>query len=506
MTDAHDRAEVGAPASARAPGSPAGESGDQVSPTSVRRHAPPPGAPGRMLGGPGSGPPTAPPPSLPFTFLAAGGVGLIGFGIALALAADEAVLHPRLQAVVGAAHVGLLAFASTAVLGALHQFGPVVGMRALRSVAAARVTAVLWITGAWLLPNGFAHGPEWTVAAGGSLLFVAVLVTAWNVSAALLERGKGTPVEGLRYSTALLVVTASFGILYAFDRDAGWFPLYTHRVLAHAHLGLLGWLGLTYVAVAEKLWPMFLLSHRPTARSGAWAVRLLAAGTTVLATGVLFASRVAGLVGGVVAAAGLGAHLVSMAGVLKHRRRRLELLHAFVLTAAGFMVFAVVLGAAATLGDVSTLTRTRLVAAEVAALFAWVALAIVGHAHKIVPFISWGLIRNLGISHKADGKPVLFADLYDDWLARATFASGAAGGVLIVGGLLSGTASAIAAGALSYSVCGAIALGNLGLGPGRAVRKIAASRPMAGTGVHATPVQMVAAPASTDPSNLSVKG
>ncbi len=478
----------------------------------VRRHAPPPGAPGRLLGGAGNVLPTAPPPSVPFTFLAAGGVGLVGFGIALALGANHAVEDPRLPGVVAAVHVGLLTFASTAVLGALHQFGPVVGVRGLRSIAAARITALLWIVGAWTLPNGFAHGPEWTVAAGGSLLFTAVLLTAWNVSAPLLERGRGVAVEGLRYSTTLLVATASFGIVYAFDRDAGWFPLLNHRVLAHAHLGLLGWLGLTYVAVAEKLWPMFLLSHRPSARSGAWAVRLLAVGAATLTTGILFASVAVGIVGGAVSVAGIGAHLFSLSGVVRHRRRRLELLHAFVLTSAVALVAAVVLGAAAALADVSTTVRVRLVSAEVAALFAWISLAIVGHAHKIVPFISWGLIRDLGISHKADGHPVLFADLYDDRLAQATFASGAAGAVLVIGGLLSGTAPIVAAGAILYSLCGAIALVNLGLGPGRAVRTIvadleaAAADAPAGSGAGSGAAGVEVHFTFTDRSNDPVRG
>ncbi|MEI2700350.1 MAG: hypothetical protein V9E94_19215, partial [Microthrixaceae bacterium] len=57
-----------------------------------------------------------------------------------------------------------------------------------------------------------------------------------------------------------LVATAAFGVTYAFDRSNFWFELLSHRVLAHAHLGLIGWLGLAYVSVAEKLWPMFLLA------------------------------------------------------------------------------------------------------------------------------------------------------------------------------------------------------------------------------------------------------
>ncbi|MCZ7534607.1 MAG: hypothetical protein M5T61_00805 [Acidimicrobiia bacterium] len=225
-------------------------------------------------------------------------------------------------------------------------------------------------------------------------------------------------------------------------------------------------------------------------------MRLLAVGAVTLTTGILFASRGVGLVGGAISVAGVVAHLVSLVGVVRHRRRRLELLHAFVLTAAAALVLAVVLGTAGALADVSTTVRVRLVSAEVAAIFAWISLAIVGHAHKIVPFISWGLIRNLGISNKADGRPVLFSDLYDDRLARATYASAAVGAALVIGGLLSGTAPLVAAGAILYSLCGVIALVNLGLGPGRAVRTIVAGLEAAAADAPAGSVATAAPQAS----------
>ena len=92
----------------------------------------------------------------------------------------------------------------------------------------------------------------------------------------------GVPLVGLRLSVSYLVVTVGFGVTYAFDRTEGWFGLLPHRVLSHAHLGLLGWLGLTYVSVAERLWPMFLLAHRPSQRSGAVSYTHLRAHETVL--------------------------------------------------------------------------------------------------------------------------------------------------------------------------------------------------------------------------------
>src|SRR3546814_8479347 len=99
----------------------------------------------------------------------------------------------------------------------------------------------------------------------------------------------------------------SSDLLYAIDRETGWFPLLPTRVLAHAHLGLLGWLGMSYVAVAEKLWPMFLLAHRPGARSGALAVTFLGAGTPLVAVGLLSSWPIVTFLGGAAVLAGLGA-------------------------------------------------------------------------------------------------------------------------------------------------------------------------------------------------------
>jgi len=407
----------------------------------------------------------------------AAAIGLVGFGVVLASAAHALVVDPRDPAAIAAVHVGLLAFLSTAVLGALHQFGPVVGAQPLRSISVGRVTPVVFFVGAVLLPTGFACGPEWLVPTGGVLAFTGIALAAWNLSRPLSSRGKGTPILGLRMSVAFLVATAVFGVVYAFDRHAGWFPLFSNRVLAHAHLGLLGWLGLTYVAVAEKLWPMFLLAHRPTAHAGAWAVRLLAVGTALLVPGLLFGVSPLAIAGGGVAVAGLGAHLVSLAGVIRHRRRALELLHAFVLAASLALVVAVALGAAAGLADVSTVTRTRLVAGEVAALFGWITLAVIGHAHKIIPFIAWSGLRARGFTHAPSGSPLLFADLFDGRIARVSFVGTCAAVALLVTGVLAASSTTVLAAGCAFATVGILVLANLGLGPHRLTRAVGPAAP-----------------------------
>jgi hypothetical protein len=364
----------------------------------------------------------------------------------------------------------MLAFLTTAVLGAVHQFTPVVARRPLRSVAVARATLVGMVATAWLLPSGFAHGPESLVAAGGVTGAVTVLLAAWNLSGPLTAQGGGVPLAGLRLSVGFLVVTVAFGFVYAFDRQTGWFPLLPNRVLAHAHLGLLGWLGLTYVSVAEKLWPMFLLAHRPRARAGAWAVGLIAAGVPVLAVGLLFGAPGVAWPGGVAVAAGLACHLASLVGVVRHRRRPLELLHGFLFASAAFLVTAIALGGVAALASVEPATRARLVAAEVAALAAWLGLAVVGHAHKIVPFIAYTALRARGVTTGSSGRPLLFGDLFHHGTARLTLIASVAGFVATAAGILAESPGTVAGGGAALAVAGALATVNLTTGPRRATR------------------------------------
>ena len=222
------------------------------------------------------------------------------------------------------------------IIAILLGFSPKVGAL-IFSVPAGVLTGVLFVPGAWLIPLGFATRHTGVVQLGGVLATTAVCTAAWNLSRPLSATGKGAPIVGLRLAVAYLVVTAGFGVTYAFDRGFYWFPLLSDRVLAHAHLGLIGWLGLAYVAVAEKLWPMFLLAHRPHARAGERAVWLVGTGAPIVTLGLLFSSQPVTIVGGALVVAGLGFHLASLASVIAHRRRSLELLHGFVLASAAFL-------------------------------------------------------------------------------------------------------------------------------------------------------------------------
>jgi hypothetical protein len=156
--------------------------------------------------------------------------------------------------------------------------------------------------------------------------------------------------------------------------------------------------------------------------------------------------------------------------VVRHRRRSLELLHGFLFASAAFLVVALALGAAAALAAVEPAERSRLVTAEVAALTAWLGLAVVGHAHKIVPFIAYTALRARGVNTGPTGRPLLFGDLFHHGTARLTLVAASAGFATTLAGILAESPATVAAGGAAIALTGALVTANLASGPRRAAR------------------------------------
>src|SRR5450759_2598564 len=287
---------------------------------------PPAPSAGGWKGRPAGLPRGIPPPSVPLSFLAAASLGLVACGAALIWSRAYGIVNPTDDQVVAAAHFAMLATLSMGVLGAIHQFTPVITQRPFRSLALSRATFLSWLAGAWLLPLGFATRQESVVEAGGFFAGLAVTLLIVNIFPALSARGKGPPVTGLRFAVGGFVVTACYGVVYVIDRRGHWFDLNGHVVLAHAVVGLFAWLGLTYVSVAEKLWPMFLLAHVPGRRRSSWlAVWAFPGGVLLLSPGLLLGLVWLAWCGAAILAVGLGAHLFSLMMHVRYRRRKADL-------------------------------------------------------------------------------------------------------------------------------------------------------------------------------------
>lgn len=417
-------------------------------------------------------PAAVPPPSVPLAFLAAASLGLVVCGGTWIWARGAAATNPTADPVVAAVHFGVLATLSMGILGATHQFTPVITGKPLRSLRLARATFATWLAASWLLPFGIATEDVGVTAAAGALAGVATVLLAMNLSAPLSVRGKGAPVTALRFALAGAVLTSFLGVAFVGDRQGNWFALSGHADLAMGVIGLFGWLGVTYVGVAEKLWPMFMLAHLPGRhRAGRAAVWAIPVGAAALAGGLGWELPVLAWVGAGILVVGLGAHLVSLWAHIRRRRRKADLHLLFVVTSASWLF----VGTGLALAGALVLPHhygegVALVAAAMAAFGGWLLEALVGHAHKVVPFILWSVLRSRGIAAGPAGKPLMFADLYDHGWAAATYATTTAGVALLCVGLGASLPAATAAAGVLLVVTGVVASANLSARPLRLLR------------------------------------
>ena len=432
----------------------------------------PSGTKGGWTGRPAGIPAGVPPPSVPLSFLVAAAGGLVACGVAFVLARSVATIDPTDDRVVGAAHFAMLATLSMGVLGAIHQFTPVITQRPLRSVALSRATFFSWLAGSWLLPIGFMSRHEVLVELGGAFAALAVTVLVINVAAPLRARGKGAPTVGLRLAVIGFVVTACYGVVYVIDRRGKWFDLNGHVVLAHASVGLLAWLGLTYLSVSEKLWPMFMLSHVPGRHRSGWiAIWSVFSGVALLSPGLLLAIPALAIAGAAVVVTGLGAHLWSLSTYIRHRRRPVDLHVVFVVSSALWLIIAVVLGVtSAVLVHLGESRGVAWTAATVVALGGWLLVALVGHAHKIVPFIAWSALRGRGVAKKSDGSQLMFADLFNHRWATVDYVLVNASVAALGAGFILGDRAALGIGGVLLVATGLTTAANLAWRPVRLLK------------------------------------
>jgi hypothetical protein len=156
---------------------------------------------------------------------------------------------------------------------------------------------------------------------------------------------------------------------------------------------------------------------------------------------------------------------------LRHRRRRFDLHPVFVVTSAVWLV----VGASIALAGALLMPRAHhlgvaLVSAAIAAFGGWLLEAVVGHAHKVVPFIGWAALRARGVDKGPSGKPLMFADLYHHGWAVATYVFVTVGIAALCAGLGMSSQVSIGAGGVLLIGTGLTAAANLSLAPLRLLR------------------------------------
>ncbi len=299
-------------------------------------------------------------------------------------------------------HLTTLGFLTLLMMGALHQFVPVLTETELASqgasgatLAAVAVGLAFMLLGFLALPGGALPVMVWLLPVGGSLVILGLLVAAVNLGITLGRAWPWTLSAWLvATGLAFLLATVGAGLLLALSLAA---PELLSRTLlaavvgrglaAHVMGGIGGWLTLTAMGVAYKLLAMFTLSdeHRGALGWGAYAV-------TATGLALAWAGRWLGPSpwerwAWMAVLVGLAAYVVDMRTLYQTRKRRpLELNARYGLIPLGFLASLIVVGVVLYRDG---LTPRAELAVAFWALYGWVGGLALTQLYKIVPFLTW---------------------------------------------------------------------------------------------------------------------
>lgn len=365
-------------------------------------------------------------------------LGLLAAGALLfgAESADfEAINHPTTLAIT---HAVVLGWITTTMFGASYQLGAaVLGGRPLPSWLL-RAQLAFHLAGVGIFIVAFR---DWDLGflRAGSFVLVATIGVHLVALVSPLRNARGWPPMRLYLlaGAAGLAATATLGFLWVDALDASRYVVTDLRISAHAHLGLVGWLGITLMGVSYQLIPMFNVVNRrkPTLSRVALAV-------TVGGLSLFVAANLLGMSARAIAAAG-AIVLVGVASwggdqylLLSARsRRRMDIQgrasYLSLVFLAGTLVLVAIALARAALGD--PLLPRLLLAYGAAGTLGWMGIALVGNSYKILPFLIWyHRYRAL-----AGRQPVpLVSQLYSEGAAHVVIAIHAVAVTTLVAGLL----------------------------------------------------------------------
>lgn len=303
--------------------------------------------------------------------------------------------HPRLIALV---HLVTLGWISSSILGALYLVGPLtfrITLPGSRRDVAAFVVWAIAVTGIgahfWLETLG---GVAWA----GTLAVTVMLFVGGRVLRRLPRAP--VPIEArlpVMLAVVNLMATAVLGIALGFNKTHPFLPVsQLDAVIAHAHLGGIGWGTLMVMGAGYRMLPMMLPSAQPRGRWPMAATVLTQAGAWVMAGGRLVGAAPAVLVASAaLVAAGVAIFLAQVAWMLRNRRPpptaqpRPDPGVAHALAALAWLTAATAIGVWLAVAPASERALAAVMAYGVLALVGFLAQMVVGVAARLLPLYAW---------------------------------------------------------------------------------------------------------------------
>lgn len=427
-------------------------------------------------------PTSSPPLSLVAPFMLTAPLGLVAAGLLLATAGPLTFVGINLPSTVAITHALVIGWISTTIMGATYQLVPVVVGGELWSPKTARVQYVLHVGAV----AGFVWSlHQWDIAVmgfAGVTLVVSFILYVANIGTAI-KRGKEWSLTRtyLAVSVTFLCVAAGLGITWVGTLQHLWFPVTLGRLSAHAHLGLLGWIGITVMGVSYQLVPMFTVVQRAKPRLGHIALAATAIALALFAYFVAFgADRPLRVALAALLAVGPLLWAADQVYLLRHRgRKKSDIQVRSTYTGIAFLAAAIVLGIGSAAGGPFTPAgepARGLLAYAAAGIAGWAGCTLIGNSYKILPFLIWfhRYRSKIGI------EPVpVAADIYSEPAANAVLFTHALAVCVVVIGALSGHLDVLRAGGGVLAVAGVAHLATLlhMFLPKQARRPIAPPRP-----------------------------
>ncbi|MGH7002183.1 MAG: hypothetical protein ACREEA_11840, partial [Stellaceae bacterium] len=239
-----------------------------------------------------------------------------------------------------AVHLVTIGWLTILMLGALHQFVPVItagGAAADKAALTSLVAIVAGLIGmeaGFIVLDGRLEPSAIVFLPGGGILVLIGVVIAVAVLARVLWQTRPLAFSarfiaaGLIFLLATVVLGIVFGIVFAAPGLVPWSGAFTDGLRLHLFAGLIGWFTLTAMGVSYRLLSMFTLAPEERGRLGIAVVVLSVGGLG--ATWLLELAAALGVaipvvaIGATMAATGLGLvlYLADMVGLYHARRRR----------------------------------------------------------------------------------------------------------------------------------------------------------------------------------------
>ncbi|MGH7048346.1 MAG: hypothetical protein ACREE2_18370 [Stellaceae bacterium] len=302
-------------------------------------------------------------------------------------------------------HLLTIGWLTVLMLGALHQFVPVMTAQGPAAGTSALVSLIMILAGLGGMEAGFLTldgqlPPAVLVALpiGGILVLSGAAIAAVSLSQTLW-RARPLPFSarfvatGLAFLFAALAMGVVLGLAFAIPQWVPWPGAFTDGLGLHLLAGLVGWFTLTAIGVSYRLLSMFTLAPEERGALGTavfvlsagglaatWLLGLAAAlGAAVPSAVIVLAAAAAGI--------GLALYLLDMVRLYRARRRRkLELNTGMAIPALAALAFSILFALA--LGVRGT-SETALGALGYLFLCGWLSGLGLSQLYKIVPFLTW---------------------------------------------------------------------------------------------------------------------